>query len=126
VRHYRAVTLKVVLVDDDAQYRLIARRSREREGVSVVAEAADGCTALAVLQDCSADVVLLDIGLPDISGAEVARRMLVADRTPTVILISTRDPDYGCRVAEGVAAGFIAKDALCLAAIRGILEPSGT
>jgi DNA-binding NarL/FixJ family response regulator len=77
------------------------------------------------VQNCAADVVLLDIGLPDMTGAEVARRMHTVDGTPTVILISSRDPDYGRRVANGVAAGFIAKDVLCLAAIRGMLDPSG-
>ncbi len=116
------VALTVVLVDDDARYRRVARRALELEGVVVLREAADGCEALRVLEDCAADVVLLDIGLPGLPGPEVARRLRGIDRGPVVILISSRDADYGRRAANGVAAGFIAKDVLCLAAIRGLLD----
>jgi len=116
------VPLTVVLVDDDARYRRIARRTLELEGASVVAEAADGCEALRMLRNCRADVALLDIGLPSLSGTEVARHLRAAGSAPIVILISSRDPEYGRRAANGIAAGFIAKDVLCLAAIRGLVE----
>ncbi|MEY2515092.1 MAG: hypothetical protein QOJ89_2450, partial [bacterium] len=118
------VTLTVVLVDDDARYRRVARLALESEGVSVLAEAGDGCEAVRVLEDSRADVVLLDIGLPGMSGSEVARRLRGVGGGPVVILISSRGADYGHRVAEGIAAGFIAKDVLCLAAIERLLVDS--
>lgn len=69
----------------------------------------------------NADVVLLDIGLPDISGVEVARRLHESDDGPVVILISTRDVEYGRRVAASVATAYLPKDELSGAAIRALV-----
>ena len=111
--HDALVPLRVVLVDDDARYRRVARRTLELEGAPVVAEAADGCEALRILRDRRADVALLDIGLPPLRGTEVARRLRAAGATPIVILVSTRDPDYGRRapVADNVRAAIVRADA---------------
>lgn len=114
------MALRVVLVDDDARFRATARRTLLADGVDVVAEVADGESALDAVAEWRPDVVLLDIALPGIDGLEVARR-LQADRTGSVVvLISTRDADYGRRVAAGVAAGFVPKDELSLSAILAV------
>jgi DNA-binding NarL/FixJ family response regulator len=67
--------------------------------------------------------VLLDIGLPDTTGPEVARRLLEAGGRSAVILISTRDVEDGRRMAAGVAAGYLPKEDLSL---RAILDLTGT
>ncbi len=110
----------VLLVDDDGRFRRLARRALTLDGLDVVAEAADGRTALDAASECAPDVVVLDIGLPDIDGLEVARRLRDGDCRATVILISGRDAEYGRRVADGVAAGFIPKDQLSGASIQAI------
>jgi DNA-binding NarL/FixJ family response regulator len=110
----------VVLVDDDDGFRRLARLALSADGVDVVAEATDGQSALQAVAECRPDVVLLDIGLPDMDGIEVARRLSHGGGRPMVILISSRDSTYGNRVAAGVAAGFIRNDILSLAAIEGI------
>ena len=69
------------------------------------------------------DVVLLDIGLPDLDGVEVARRLAAAPNAPAIVLISTRDVEYGALVATGVAAGYLPKDELSLAAILAVVGP---
>ena len=47
---------------------------------------------------------------------------LLAD-APIIVLISTRDAEYGQRVANGLAAGYVPKDELSLAAILAIIRP---
>lgn len=109
--------VRVLLVDDDGRFRAVARRTLVADGVDVVAEVDDGAEALAAIAVWRPDVVLLDIGLPGIDGLEVARRLRAEGGGPVVILISTRDAAYGCRVAAGLTAGYLPKDELSLAAI---------
>lgn len=115
--------LRVVLVDDDGRFRLKARRALEADGVEIVGEASTGAAALDSLATWSPDVVLLDIGLPDVDGLEVARQLQDTHDPPPVILISTREVEYGQLVATGIARGYIPKDALSLAAILEVLGP---
>ncbi|WP_338182831.1 response regulator transcription factor [Jatrophihabitans sp.] len=114
------MSLRVLIVDDDERFRSVARRSLESEGIEVVAEVENGAATFAAVLQWRPDVVLLDLGLPDMDGAEVARQ-LSAEPGPTVILISTRDAQYGNRIAVGLAAGYVPKDDLSLAAIEGLI-----
>jgi DNA-binding NarL/FixJ family response regulator len=114
--------LRVVLVDDDRRFRATARRALEAEGVQVVAEVASGEDALVTVQDCYPDVVLVDVRMPGVDGVEVARR-LQGKVGATTILISTLDKEHGQVLAEGLAAGYIPKDELSLAAITRLLAP---
>jgi DNA-binding NarL/FixJ family response regulator len=101
----------ILLVDDHAGFRATARRMLERDGWSVVGEAHDGSAAIAAVAALAPDVVLLDIGLPDIDGFAVAERLAAVDAArPDVVLVSSRDREaYGDRVAASHARGFIAK-----------------
>jgi CheY-like chemotaxis protein len=117
------MALRVVLVDDDARFRAVARRALVADGVDVVAEVDDGADAVAAVTRWEPDVVLLDIGLPGISGLEVARRLRTDGAGPLVILISTRDVAYGDRVAAGLAAGYLRKAELSLQAILEVTHP---
>lgn len=116
--------LRVLLVDDDDRFRAMARRTLESEGVDVVAEVANGCDTRDAVLRWRPDVILLDIGLPDIDGLEVARQLSEDGGDPAVILISTRDAEYGTRVATGLAAGYLPKDELSLAAVQGLISPA--
>src|SRR5262245_6916718 len=117
------MAIRVLLVDDDARFRRLARRALTADGIEVVGEAADGAEALRMAATLAPDVVLLDIGLPGMDGTEVARRLPDPPEGPAVILISSRGVDYGDRMAQGVAArGFIPKDALSSAAVRDLAE----
>ena len=68
----------VLIVDDNARFRARARRWLEALGYVVVAEAADGASALAAVREHRPDVVLLDVELPDMSGLSVAERLAVS------------------------------------------------
>ena len=113
--------LQVVLIDDDQRFRATARRALEAEGVEIVAELASGKQALATVQDCYPDVVLVDVRMPWIDGVEVARRLRGKVGTTVVILMSTLDVEHGRLLAEGVAAGYLPKDELSVAAITELL-----
>jgi DNA-binding NarL/FixJ family response regulator len=114
------MSLRVVLVDDDKRFRAMACRALIADGVDVVAQAGNGEDAFDAVAQWRPDVVLLDIRLPGIDGLEVARRLGAEEDKPVVILISTLDVAYGSRVAAGLAAGFLPKDELSLAAILEI------
>ena len=87
-----------------------------------VAEAANGAEATEAARLVRPALVLLDIQLPDYDGFEVARRLAVQPHRPVIVLTSTRDAsDYGARIAVSPAAGFLPKDQLSGAALRGFL-----
>jgi DNA-binding NarL/FixJ family response regulator len=109
----------LVIVDDHSGFRASARALLELDDFSVVGEAADGEAALVEVARLAPEVVLLDIGLPDMSGFDVARR--IASRT-TVVLVSSRSPDQVSVRARGCGAvGFIAKDELTGAALEALV-----
>jgi DNA-binding NarL/FixJ family response regulator len=117
--HDDPMALRVLLVDDDERFRAAACRALAADGVDVVAQVDNGEDVVAASARCRPDVVLVDIGLPDIDGVEVARRLQTEQGGPVVILISTREAAIGTRMAAGVAAGYLTKDQL---SVRAILE----
>jgi DNA-binding NarL/FixJ family response regulator len=114
------MALRVVLIDDDDRFRATARRSLSADGVDVVAEVADGEGAVEAVARWQPDVVVLVNAQPGIDGLEVARRLQTEGNRAAVVLVSSRDVAYGQRVASGLAAGFVPKDELSLAAILAV------
>jgi DNA-binding NarL/FixJ family response regulator len=101
---------RVLIVDDHPSFRAAARKLLEIEGFDVVGEAEDGMSALLAAEALRPDLVLLDVGLPDLDGFEVARRLCGAARAPAVVLTSSRDgTDYGSAVQGSGARGFVPK-----------------
>jgi DNA-binding NarL/FixJ family response regulator len=112
---------RILVVDDHAGFRATARRWLEAEGWIVVGEACDGASALLAVASLRPDVVLLDIGLPDIDGFAVADR-LAGDGAPAVVFVSSRDRGaYARRIATSTAIGFIAKEDLDPDGLRALL-----
>lgn len=109
---------RVLIVDDDAQFRLFARRLLTVEGYQVVGETSDGESVVTAARQLRPDLVLVDIRLPGIDGFEVAARLAAEPHPPGVVLISSRDAsDYGPRLQSGHVRGFVAKADLSRAAI---------
>jgi two-component system KDP operon response regulator KdpE len=89
---------RVLIVDDEPQIRRVLRPSLVVSGYEVV-EAASGDEALARISERMPDLVILDLGLPDMDGKEVLRKLrLMTTKTP-VIVLSARE-----REAEKIAA----------------------
>jgi len=113
----------ILIVDDNAGFRRQARAVLEADGLWVVDESVDGSSGLAAARALRPDLVLLDIGLPDTDGFEVARLLALDDAPPLVVLTSSRDAsEYGPRLAASQTLGFIPKDELSGSAIRRLVR----
>ncbi len=80
---------KILVVDDEPQIRRALRTSLEAHGYEV-ATAGNGEEAVLVAAEAAPDLVFLDLGLPDMDGTEVIRRIRGFSETP-IIVLSVRD-----------------------------------
>ena len=80
--------LRVLVVDDHPIWRHSVAAGLEEAGCAVAGTAGDGAQALRVAAATRPGVVLLDLNLPDMSGAEVTRRLLAADPAVRVLILS--------------------------------------
>ena len=111
--HHGSVSPTVLIVDDHPVFRTRARQLLEAEGFEVVGEAGDGQSGIDAAHELRADVVLLDVQLPDMDGFEVAARLTSNGSGPEVVLVSSRDgSDFGPLVSSCGARGFIPKGEL--------------
>jgi len=103
--------LRVLIVDDHAVLRAGTRQVLESsDSIVVVGEAEDGEGALAMIDDVSPNVVLIDVRLPDRSGIDVAKQVIATDPSIRVVILSAYDDDEFVRAAlEAGAAGYLLK-----------------
>ena len=104
--------MRVLLADDHGIVRRGLRSLLEETGHSVVAEAADGLETVRLCEEHLPDLLILDIGMPKLSGIEVAARALKLDRPPAVIILSMHaDESYIIRALAAGARAYLLKDA---------------
>jgi len=101
--HYTGpVVTRVLLVDDVAHMRLLVRTAlRVRGGFEVVAEAADGAGAVNHARELAPDVVVLDLGLPDLAGREVLTRIREVSPRTKVVIFSGADEQIDAEAVDG-------------------------
>jgi PAS domain S-box-containing protein len=97
--------LRVLIVDDSAAIALMLSRLLESKGY-VVAVAPDGFQGLEAVRQFEPDVVLLDIGMPRLSGHEVARRLRASDFGRELILIAISGYGQEQDIQKSKEAGF--------------------
>jgi DNA-binding NarL/FixJ family response regulator len=106
------VTIRVLVADDQAMVRggfrmLLA----EEPDLEVVAEAANGLEAIDKASRFSPGVILLDIRMPELDGLQATRRILEADPSARVLVLTTFDLDeYVYEALAAGASGFVLKD----------------
>jgi CheY-like chemotaxis protein len=122
--------IRCLLVDDNEAFLEAASVLLEREGLTIVGVASSIAEALRQARALRPDVILVDIGLGDESGFDLAQ-ILARDGQggqgvgADVILISARaETDYTDMLAESPAAGFLAKSELSARGISRILGSS--
>src|SRR5580765_2402347 len=81
-----------LIIDDEPQIRRLLRLTLEANAYRVC-EAATGQEGLVQAAQCRPEVVLLDLGLPDLDGIEVLKRLREWSRVP-VIILSVRDREH--------------------------------
>ncbi|HKW37882.1 MAG TPA: LytTR family DNA-binding domain-containing protein [Burkholderiales bacterium] len=104
--------IRVVIVDDEQPARVRMRELLEdcRADLphSVAGEAANGVDGLQVVVAAQADVVLVDIHMPEMSGIEFARHLQVLERPPAVIFVTAHD-QYAVEAFEVNALDYLTK-----------------
>ena len=108
----------MLIVDDHAGFRAAARAMLEQAGWEVVGEAGDGACAVTEARRLAPSLVLLDVGLPDIDGYEVADRLDAAQCDSAIILVSVRSPRGTARPTRA----FLPKSELTPEALRAMLD----
>lgn len=105
--------IRILLVDDHPLVRdgLRARLSLA-EGLETVGEAGNAAEALARLAETRPDLVLMDVGMKDVNGIELTRRLLERAPALRVLMLSMYDnPEYVQRALQAGACGYVLKDA---------------
>lgn len=81
----------ILIIDDDPQIRDVLRIALKQAGHTVT-EAGDGAEGLAKARNGKADLIVLDIGLPEMDGLELCRRLRAERETP-VLFLTARDEE---------------------------------
>jgi DNA-binding NarL/FixJ family response regulator len=102
---------RTAIVEDDPQSRkMIATLLQADPDYAVVAEFAEGKAAIAALSDLALDIALVDIGLPDISGIDVVRKLKELRPECNVMVITTFGDEKTITAAlEAGADGYLLK-----------------
>lgn len=82
---------RILIIDDDPQIRDVLRIALKQAGFEV-AEAGDGAEGLAKARHGSADLIVLDIGLPEMDGLELCRQLRPEHDTP-ILFLTARDDE---------------------------------
>lgn len=119
------MTIRVLMADDQEMVRAGFRMILDdADDIEVVAEAADGATAVALARELRPDVCLMDVRMPGMDGLEATRRLAgpdVADPLRVVVVTTFDLDEYVHAALRNGAAGFLLKDAgpvLLLEAVR--------
>ena len=89
-----AAPLRVLVVDDEPAITRFLRAGLTSQGY-VVAEAAEGRAALDAVRRAAADLIVLDLGLPDIDGLEVIKQARASGSAVPIIVLSSRSDERG-------------------------------
>jgi DNA-binding NarL/FixJ family response regulator len=105
--------IRVAIVDDHALVRAGLEELLEPDDeIEVVARAADGVEAVAIVDRESPDVVLMDLSMPEVDGVEATRRIVASGADARVIaLTSFTDADRVLAALDAGAVGYLLKDA---------------
>jgi len=119
-------SVRILVVDDfDPWRQQVCSILVARPELRVVAEAADGLVAVQKAQELKPDLILLDIGLPNLNGLEAANRICqVAPGTKIIFVTQNSDKDVARRALSNGAQGYVLKaDAASelLAAVAAVL-----
>ena len=106
------MTIRVLVADDQAMVRAGFRMLLGGEpDIEVVGEASNGLEAIDKAQRLGPTVILMDIRMPELDGLEATRRILAADASARVLILTTFDLDeYVYEALRAGASGFVLKD----------------
>ncbi len=100
---------RVVIAEDEALIRLDLKEMLEEEGFDVVAEAGDGETAVALVEEHRPDLVVLDVKMPRLDGISAAERIAAARIAPVVMLTAFSQRELVERARAAGAMAYLVK-----------------
>jgi two-component system, OmpR family, KDP operon response regulator KdpE len=86
-----APPLRVLIVDDEPPIRKLVRMGLSTQGYRVI-EAADGKAAVDLLRE-KPDLIILDLGLPDVQGLDLLRTIRAVNENVPIVVLSSRDDE---------------------------------
>jgi two-component system invasion response regulator UvrY len=121
------LTYRILIIEDHALVRAAIRAIlRQHPEMIIVSEAANGKDGIDTAKKLKPDVVLLDIELPDISGMQVAKKIMQSIPTKIIALTSQTDTVYLKQLSNLGVHGYLTKNCSpqeLLEAIRSIQKP---
>jgi DNA-binding NarL/FixJ family response regulator len=116
--------IKVAIVEDDARFRKSLRRVIESNSdLSCIAEYPTGAEAIAGIPQDPPDVVLMDLNLPDSSGADVTARLkLQSPYLSVVVLTVYNDAEHIFKALRAGAGGYLLKQATAAEILAAVAE----
>ena len=122
--------INTLLVEDHELYRMgLSMRLDKAEGITLVAESADGLDGIKKAREFSPDVILMDIGLPNIDGIEATQRIKDFNPDVKILIFTSRDSENDVFEAfKAGADGYIMKGATpeqTISAIKSVYEGVG-
>jgi len=123
----KSSTTRVLVVDDYEPWRRFVYSTLQRSSeLHVVSEASDGIGAVQKAEELQPDLVLLDIGLPELNGIEVARRIRkLSPRSKIIFITENRAPEIASEALRTGGRGYLVKSAAgneLFNAINAVLE----
>jgi DNA-binding NarL/FixJ family response regulator len=118
------MTIKILLADDSRQYRGVIRQMLERQpDIQVVAEVADGIAVVAAAAAHLPDLVLMDIGMPQLDGIGATRRILAQQPGARVLALSLHpEAQFVQTMVDAGARGYMLKEDPFPELLRAIRE----
>jgi two-component system KDP operon response regulator KdpE len=89
-----AAPLRVLVIDDEPPIRKLLRVGLSVHGYQIL-EASSGKTALELVREQPPDLVILDLGLPDMQGHELLRTIRAHNDSVPIVVLSSRDDEAG-------------------------------
>ena len=83
---------RVLLCDDEPNYRFLLRAVLEPEGAEIVGEAGDGKACLDALEDVEPDLILLDVRMPGMDGMQALPEIHARVPEARIVMLSSADP----------------------------------
>jgi len=119
--------VRVLLADDHKLIRAgLVLVVQQQPDLSVIGEADDGRQAVQLVESLKPDVVVMDIGMPNLNGIEAARQITVSRPDTAVVILSMHaDEGYVLRALKAGARAYLLKDSATtdlVQAIRAVVE----
>src|SRR5262245_35644733 len=117
------MSIRILLADDHPIIRQGVKALLEREGFPVIGEAADGSQALKLGEELRPDVVVIDVGMPLMSGIDVARELILRVPSAKVVLLTLHEEDaYVLEALRAGVHGYVLKSETLADLVRAIRE----